>query len=396
MALRMSAAQFAAARGEKPAKAKKPTALELKINPCNRLLKDLVWYGKEKAAAQAKADAVPASDAHELGRQREFLRESTAAFDSTRGKLRDSINDLTAALRLHRLEPMPTDAAGAAATNAVYDEADRVIRTALGILDGPAAAAAAAAGPSTNSSSSTASGDAKTAGAGAAGSGRPRVAVFGASVADRSSALWKTCEDVGQRLAAAGYHVMSGGYFGTMEAVCAGAAKVPGAVIEGVLCPAAFPGRDQGNAHLTVRTVAPTLSHRLTAFMEPAAAYSPAIGSGGADYFVVLPGAIGTLAEFVVAWNLRITNAHIAAAPAQANDAKATVTATATAAAPTAAAAAAPAAAAITPTIFAFRAPWEAVATGLVQQLGMKSSALQHIVFVDSAAQIIERLPASA
>src|SRR5689334_2180790 len=63
---------------------------------------------------------------------------------------------------------------------------------------------------------------------------------------------------------------MSGGYFGTMEAVCGGAAKVKGAVIEGLLCPTAFPGRSlNGNGFLTASRHMSSLGQRIAAFTEP-------------------------------------------------------------------------------------------------------------------------------
>ncbi|MEO6463224.1 MAG: LOG family protein [Candidatus Eisenbacteria bacterium] len=118
---------------------------------------------------------------------------------------------------------------------------------------------------------------------------RPIIAVFGSSTTERGTPAWAVADDLGERLARAGYAVMNGGYQGSMEAVSEGARRGGGPVI-GVTT-ALFNHRPP-NPHLTHREDTTTLLTRLD--------YLVHVASG----FVVLEGSIGTLAELFLAWNL--------------------------------------------------------------------------------------------
>ena len=117
----------------------------------------------------------------------------------------------------------------------------------------------------------------------------PIVAVFGSSTTRRGEPAWAVADEVGARLAGAGFAVMNGGYQGSMEAVSEGARRVGGEVI-GVTT-ALFNHRP-ANPHLTHREDTATLIERLD--------YLVHVASG----FVVLEGSIGTLAELFLTWNL--------------------------------------------------------------------------------------------
>jgi hypothetical protein len=117
----------------------------------------------------------------------------------------------------------------------------------------------------------------------------PIVAVFGSSTTRRDDPAWAVADEVGARLAGAGFAVMNGGYQGSMEAVSEGARRAGGEVI-GVTT-ALFNHRP-ANPHLTHREDTSTLLERLD--------YLVHVASG----FVVLEGSIGTLAELFLAWNL--------------------------------------------------------------------------------------------
>lgn len=119
--------------------------------------------------------------------------------------------------------------------------------------------------------------------------GQPIVAVFGSSTTEPGTPAWAVADELGERLARAGYAVMNGGYQGSMEAVSEGARRAGGEVI-GVTT-ALFNHRPP-NPHLTHREDTTTLLERLD--------YLVHVASG----FVVLEGSIGTLAELFLAWNL--------------------------------------------------------------------------------------------
>lgn len=116
------------------------------------------------------------------------------------------------------------------------------------------------------------------------------VAVFGSSQTTHGSPAWEEAEMVGRELAEAGFGVITGGYGGTMEAVCKGARSVGGHTL-GVTAPALFPGRIGANPYVTEIIETSTLNQRIGVMMERA--------SGA----VALAGSIGTATELLVAWN---------------------------------------------------------------------------------------------
>jgi uncharacterized protein (TIGR00730 family) len=170
---------------------------------------------------------------------------------------------------------------------------------------------------------------------------RRTAVVFGASWAVRGDALFAEAFELGRRLAGAGFRVVSGGYGGTMEAVSEGAASVPGAQVEGVIVSALFPGRP-GNAFLTSTVDAPSLLARIDAM------------AAQADYFVALPGTLGTLVELAGVWNVAALQELVRQAP---------------------------------PMVLAYRRPWEAVVGAIVDGLGVPPHFRSQVRFVDGAAE---------
>jgi uncharacterized protein (TIGR00730 family) len=118
-----------------------------------------------------------------------------------------------------------------------------------------------------------------------------RVTVFGSATSKPNDAEYQLAESLGQALAQAGHSVITGGYFGTMEAVSKGAAAVENADVIGVICSPMFPSRPVGNNYLTTKIDMPTLPQRLDKLIE------------NVDAFIALPGRIGTLNELVLVWN---------------------------------------------------------------------------------------------
>jgi len=175
-----------------------------------------------------------------------------------------------------------------------------------------------------------------------------KVVVFGSSRCVPGDELYTLSEQVGSKLASLGYHIITGGYGGTMEGVSKGASQFKSAVIEGIITPTVFPARGaHGNQYLTKETIAPDLQQRLCSL----------IYSG--DIFVALPGNIGTLTELMMAWNVQAI-AHLSGKR-------------------------------IVP-IFAFRNPWEQAVKGLESLLSISPSDMQKIIFVDSAEDLINNI----
>lgn len=120
-------------------------------------------------------------------------------------------------------------------------------------------------------------------------SDRRVVAVFGSGEAEPGGDEYLAAERVGRVLAGLGFDVASGGYGGTMEAVCRGA-KAGGARVIGVTC-RIWPSGP--NAFLDRVIETDDLHERVRVLLE--------LGTGG---FVALPGATGTLMELAAAWEL--------------------------------------------------------------------------------------------
>lgn len=119
---------------------------------------------------------------------------------------------------------------------------------------------------------------------------RPTVAVFGSSSTDPASTEWLDASRAGERLARAGFDVITGGYGGIMEAVSQGAAEAGGHVV-GVIAPVLFPGRSGANPHVHELIEASSLADRIDRMMQRSTAT------------LALPGSIGTAAELLISWN---------------------------------------------------------------------------------------------
>ena len=115
------------------------------------------------------------------------------------------------------------------------------------------------------------------------------IAVFGSSRRDEDSPFWIEAHELGRRLAAAGYTVLSGGYGGSMAAVSRGAAEAGGQAI-GVTC-AIFDPRPC-NEWVTEEIKALSLLERLETMIERV------------DGYVAVRGGIGTLSEVMLVWSL--------------------------------------------------------------------------------------------
>jgi uncharacterized protein (TIGR00725 family) len=169
--------------------------------------------------------------------------------------------------------------------------------------------------------------------------------VFGSSRPTEGEPAYRVAEDLGKRIADAGFELMNGGYQGTMEASAKGASS-SGGKVTGVLLSSHFPHRKTtGNDYLSHRVDTPSLMHRIGHMVE------------SADYFLVLPGTLGTLTELCVAWNVAGLGELGDYPP---------------------------------PRVFAFRDPWEKCLPPLAAGLGIPSAHLELVTFVDNAAHAID------
>lgn len=119
-----------------------------------------------------------------------------------------------------------------------------------------------------------------------------QISVFGSATPRPGDPDYETAQELGYLLAEYGYAVACGGYTGTMEAVCLGAKSAGGHTI-GVLSDQIETIRPLGpNPYIVEQIRFPTLLERMLYLVR------------NNDGMIVQPGGIGTLAEFVTAWEL--------------------------------------------------------------------------------------------
>jgi len=102
-----------------------------------------------------------------------------------------------------------------------------------------------------------------------------------------------------------------------------------------------------GNAFLSIETPAENIQERIVLFTKKAQA------------FVILPGTLGTLTEFVFVWNLSAVS-KFSKSPSI--------------------------------PIYAFRQPWEKMLQSIGEQLGLPREDLALITFVDTVDDILKQL----
>jgi uncharacterized protein (TIGR00730 family) len=118
------------------------------------------------------------------------------------------------------------------------------------------------------------------------------ISVFGSSAPLPGSPAYELAREVGASLARAGFAVATGGYAGTMAAVSQGAAEQGGRVV-GVGCERIEAFRGAGFNRWVGEAISyETLTDRLLHLVR------------NNDGMVVLPGGVGTLSEFALAWSL--------------------------------------------------------------------------------------------
>lgn len=120
------------------------------------------------------------------------------------------------------------------------------------------------------------------------------ITVFGGAQPKERTPAYEEARELGSLLAQRGHAVLTGGYYGTMEAVSRGAHEAGGHVI-GVTCSDIEDWRgSRANAFVKEERKKKTLLERLDALFQ------------GCDAAIALPGGPGTLTEISLMWNLMI------------------------------------------------------------------------------------------
>jgi len=118
------------------------------------------------------------------------------------------------------------------------------------------------------------------------------ITVYGSSQVRPNHNAYKDAVCIGQALARAGYTVMSGGYFGVMEAISKGAKMEGGHVIGVITDQIGLQFNVQPNSYLDEIVNYADLRDRLLHMVE------------SADGYLAMPGGIGTLHEIAETWEL--------------------------------------------------------------------------------------------
>ena len=121
-----------------------------------------------------------------------------------------------------------------------------------------------------------------------------RVAIFGRRYTKPEESSYQMAYEISLAVASKGFHVITGGYVGIMEAANAGAIQGEKKgnsklLSEGVLCPTLFSSRLKGNDSLSKRYVTHGINQRTDKLVEES------------SILVVMPGSIGTFTELLVA-----------------------------------------------------------------------------------------------
>ena len=116
------------------------------------------------------------------------------------------------------------------------------------------------------------------------------VAVFGPGRCVAGDALYLAAEELGRRLAQAGFVTINGGYDGVMEAVSKGARSAGGSVV-GVTAEVYFARGREPNEYITREIRVKSATDRLMELLDLA------------DAYIAIGNSTGTLAEVAVAWD---------------------------------------------------------------------------------------------
>lgn len=120
---------------------------------------------------------------------------------------------------------------------------------------------------------------------------RPIISVFGSHAPVPGSEDYETARELGRTLAEAGFGVATGGYAGTMSGASQGASEARGLVIGVTSTQVESTRSTKVNRWVEIHVRFASLADRLLYLVR------------NNDGMVVLPGGIGTLSEFALAWS---------------------------------------------------------------------------------------------
>ena len=173
------------------------------------------------------------------------------------------------------------------------------------------------------------------------------VSMFGSRRPLPGSEEYETARAAARLFAERGFKVVSGGYYGIMEAVSRGAKESgPKGVAQGILAPRVFCERTPtGNEYVTHAVFARNLSDRIHRILRES------------EYFFVFGGTIGTVTELMVVWNAASLRGLYGGPPQK---------------------------------IYLLRSAWEKAIGGLAAATGIFASDTPLLTFVDSASEALE------
>ena len=179
------------------------------------------------------------------------------------------------------------------------------------------------------------------------------ISICGSRSAKPGTPQYDTAFEVAKLFGSRGFRVVTGGYYGIMEAGAKGGSvgggsctqKEAGEVV-GVLSPAMFPQRGHyGNTYLTRSVIVRTLTDRLYRILRES------------EYFIVFGGTIGTITELMVIWNAAALRPNYGGIPQR---------------------------------IFLWKPTWEKTMTDLITATAVLKQDITLLTFVDSAQEILE------
>ena len=118
------------------------------------------------------------------------------------------------------------------------------------------------------------------------------VTIYGSAQVNAASAVYQSAFEIGRRLAQAGFQVMTGGYYGVMEAASRGAHQAGGRVIGVTTEQIGRRYQLEANAFVHQTVHHGQLRDRLLYMIE------------NADAYLAMPGGVGTLHEIAETWEL--------------------------------------------------------------------------------------------
>ena len=183
------------------------------------------------------------------------------------------------------------------------------------------------------------------------------VTVFGSRATPPGTPDYQTAEEVGRLLSSRGFTLVTGGYFGIMEATSKGAVEAgngascrdggnSAGIALGILSPRVYPDAPLlGNEYNSHNVIARTLLDRFWLYLRDS------------EYFIAFCGTIGTITEILVVWSVASARLSHRGVPQK---------------------------------IILWRSHWESVIENLAKAIGISSLDTSLLIYVDSVQEAVE------